>query len=161
MKIREITDWCLDRVAETTLFEMASTRADAIAHVRGLAYQIDMHLIYLYMYPASNARDHWISELNGWFKDINSIYLKPDKKKLKKEDYFKLLFQDRLGDYEEEITGKIADAIATKGQPLTPVDWQSLREWLHSVLYKVCKDLSTKQDASGSQITFSKIENYI
>lgn len=161
MKIREITDWCLDRVARTTLFEMAANRADAIKHVRSLAYQIDMHLIYLYMYPESRDRAHWIAELNGWFADIDDIWLKPDNRKLKKTDYFKLLFEERLGDYEEEITKKIAKATKDKGRPQQPIDWRLLKEWLRQVLDRVCEDLSASPDVTGVLGSFEDITNYL
>ncbi len=154
MKLREISDWCLDRVIETTLFEMANSRSDAIEVVRGVSNQIIYHLIYLYLYPNSNAVNHWKSELNKFLNIADDLYLKPSgKKKLKGPDYYKLLFQNHLEGDMIQLSSRIRKAIAKEGSPQIQINEYFLKERLEKILHTISYDLANDK--------FTDINDYL
>ena len=96
------------------LFELSFDAKTMIIRIRGLANPINFHLMKLYMYPNSSHKEHWISELKTWFRDISIMEVKPRRRKLSKDTYFTLLYKEPLEDlsthkkeiYLESITSQ-------------------------------------------------------
>lgn len=154
MRIREISDWCLDRICETTLFEMADSRSDAISVVRGVSNPILYHLLYLHLYPKSNAINHWKSELNKFLSTADDLYLKPTgKRKLTGSDYYRLLFLNLLEGDIIQLSNRIKKVIRKEGQPHIQFNEYTLKESLERILHKLSYDLAND--------TFTEINDYI
>lgn len=147
MKFHEITDWFLDRVAQTTLFEMAKDRSEAINKVEGVANPLIYHLIYLYLYPHSTTINHWKSEIDNKFLDpIDDLYLKPTgKRKLTGNDYYRLLFKDPLEGDMIQLSSRVRKAIHKEGPPQVDVDYFHLKEILEKLLHKVSFDMANNK----------------
>jgi hypothetical protein len=80
------------------LLEMSMKRAAALVDLRGAARPLNLHLIYLFGYRASEeTRTHWLNEVLNWLDDVASITLKPDDNRLTERDYYTYLFDERFG----------------------------------------------------------------
>jgi hypothetical protein len=89
MKIEEIT--------REPLLEMSMDRPAAIGDLRGAARPLNLHLIYMYGYRASEeTRTHWRNEILNWLDDVASITIKPKDRRLPARDYQKYLFDERF-----------------------------------------------------------------
>lgn len=154
MKIREISDWCLDRISQTAIFEMADSRSDAIAVVRGVSNPIIYHLLYLYLYPKSNALNHWKSELNNFLSIADDLYLKPTgKRKLTGQDYYRLLFLNPLEGDIIQLSNRIKKIIRKEGPAQIDINLYDLKSSLEKTLHKLSYDLSNNK--------FTDINDYI
>lgn len=75
---------------------MAFSRKDAESHIRALSKVIGEHIIKCVVYGDSlNCYSHWVNdELTSWFYDINTTYLKIDRKppKFRYQDYDEFIF---------------------------------------------------------------------
>ena len=83
------------------ILELSFDAKTIIWSIRGLANPILNHMFKYYMFPESSHKDHWIHELETWFNDIDDMNIKPKRKKLSKETYYKILFDEFLEDIPE------------------------------------------------------------
>jgi hypothetical protein len=97
MRIYEIL---IDKLIETSLFEMAFDRKTAKNKITDLSPLIFEHLLKLFVFNYPQGRDHWITELNGWFKSINKIYLKSTNKKPSGTDIYTWLIFESAPHYD-------------------------------------------------------------
>lgn len=154
MKLREISDWCLDRVIETTLFEMAHDRKVVISTVRGLANPIIDHLLYIILYSNSTAINHWKKELNSFILRLNRLSLKPSgKKKLSGDTYYDLLFNEPLEGDIIQLDRILKYIIEKEGTPTIDINKFQIKERLEKILHTISYDLSNDK--------FTDINDYI
>jgi len=154
VRITEITNYLLDRVCNTTLFEMAHERKLALDVVRGVANQIVFHLIYLYLYPESPAKNHWKTEINVFLNKIDNLWLKPTgRKKLSGKDYYDKLFSEPLEGDIIQLKSRVNKIIRKEGEPSKTINLFLLKESLEKIIHDISYDLSNDQ--------FVTIEDYL
>lgn len=154
MRVREITEKCLDLIIDTRLFEMARERSDAINKVDGVSNPIIYHLIYLHLYPKAQTVAHWKKELNTFLATADDLWLKPTgKRKLSGADYYKLLFENPLEGDIVQLESRVRKAIRKEGQPTIPVDLPRLKEILEKTLHRLSFDLANDK--------FTDINDYL
>jgi len=154
VRIKEITNYLLDRVCNTTLFEMAHERKLALDTVRAVTNQIIFHLIYLYLYPESSAKNHWKTELNAFLNKIDNLWLKPNgRKKLSGKDYYDKLFSEPLEGDIIQLKSRVNKIIQKEGKPNSEVNLYLLKESLEKIIHTISYDLSNDD--------FISIENYL
>lgn len=159
MKIREITSWCLDRVIETPVFEMAYNRKKAMDIVTAQANPIASHLIYVLLYPGVQTQDHWRPELNKFLRIVNKVRLKPSGKKLSSSDYFALLFTEPL-ELDVQVQDYVDEAISDRGAIAQPVSIPRLKARLRQILAEISVDLAG-QDTAGNPRALKPVSAYI
>lgn len=151
-----IFDIIIDKLNETTLFEMAFERKKAKKTVTSLSPQIVKHLIKLFVFNSPENKNTWISEIDGWLNDIDDIYLKPDKEKLEFIDVYDWMINQSgpyyNGQYVESVVTKLK---STKFKNVTTYDYDSnhVMEKILTILNNVCKSIGNN--------TFTTIEDYL
>ena len=94
------------RTFSQILLEMSFDAKKAKERIDGLMDPINEHLFKLCLMPTSSHRDHWIYELKGWFITIARLNIKPKNKKLSKDTYFQILFEEPfegMSDYDKNL----------------------------------------------------------
>jgi hypothetical protein len=151
-----IFDIIIDKLNETTLFEMAFERKKAKKTVTSLSPQIVKHLIKLFVFNSPENKTKWISEIDGWLNDIDDIYLKPDTEKLEYVDVHDWMINQSSPHYN----GKYLDSVvrklkSTTFKNVTTYDYDSnhIMEKILTILNNVCKSIGND--------TFTTIEDYL
>ena len=150
MKIKELV---LDAIINTKLFEMARSRDDALRLLTSLQFQIGLHILKILMYSKTQDCKHWVNEINTWLNDVQSIYLKPDKKRLRAEVYKKYLWEqlfESVGEVQNHMNRLYREYPDSE---IVQPDANLIHKELLEMLNKVCDDLS--------QNKFTTITNYI
>lgn len=87
MKLRDLL---IEKLSETTLFEMAFSRQEAWRRVSGLTRPIASHIVKLLIMPYSGDRQHWKNEIENWLNGehgLSEIILKPQNRRLALQEY--------------------------------------------------------------------------
>ena len=154
MTIVEVTNLFLDYVSSTVLFEMADSRQDARSDVRNMREPIINHLLYLYLYPNSINKNHWLTELSTFFDKIDNLYLKPTgKRKLTGNDYYELLFRQPLEGDIRQLNKRLKRVVEKEGKPEVNYTSAEILEKLEKTLHSLSYDLSLD--------TYSSITDYL
>lgn len=96
--------WQLDQVKRYLLDEQAISRSDAESGISHLADTLIEHLLKVLVFgPNCSAYNHWMSELNKWFKKISEIKLKPKSYHPTLKDVRKWAREEPLEDYRSYI----------------------------------------------------------
>ena len=90
-------EWCL----ELPLLEQASERNDKMSKIKSLMWQLNLHLLKIYLMPNSRDLSHWEDEVDNWLIEIQR--LKWGGKLFKQEDYYNWLCQDYIPEIETDI----------------------------------------------------------
>lgn len=102
---RSFTDFLLDVISDTPLFEMAYARSKAQDKVTSISPQIVQHLVKIFAVHSPNDLQHWKNEINGWLWDIEDIRLK-DNKRITQYNYHDWLLNKAHTNYTPEIIKK-------------------------------------------------------
>jgi hypothetical protein len=152
----KIFDIILDRLNETTLFEMARSRAQAKDIVTDLSSEIVDHLIKLFVFNSPQNKQGWITEINAWLDKIDNIYLKPNAKKIDSTTLYNWLVFDSSPHYSGNyISSRVQKMLATsyKNVPVYDYDPDHVMKQILNILSNVCKSIGND--------TFTSIENYV
>lgn len=90
-------DLLLDKIQETSLFEMAHKRVNILDKCLFLCGQIQLHLVKIKFFYNKNDFNHHVKDINNWIKDIQRMTL-DGKKRLDKKYYYEGLFSDPIDD---------------------------------------------------------------
>ena len=151
-----ITDIILDRLNETTLFEMAHSRREVRQKVTDLSPQIFDNLVKLFVFDSPQNAPHWRSEIDTWLDQIDSLYLTPDKKKPSKNDLYTWIIFDSAPHYSEEFLRlriRKWQATTYKNMPLHEFDAEYVLNKILSIINRVCDDMAHKN--------FISIDDYL
>ncbi len=160
--MKTIWEYLADKIANSSsvLLEMAYERKSALNILRNLQYPIKEHFIKYLAIDSPNDKQHWIVELNGYFRKIDDISLKPNGKKLNPLSYWNILWDEPLGHGVEAVTRTIKrlvnhDYANCKRTKLT--DYQ-IYEILEKIYHDICYDLASDKflDTAGIQPYISK-----
>ena len=80
--MKSLREAILDVVANTYLFEMAVRQQEAKKEIASKAMQITRHWIKLQLMPKSVDVNKWNKEIKNWFRNYESLRLKPNSKGL-------------------------------------------------------------------------------
>jgi hypothetical protein len=152
----KIFDIILDRLNETTLFEMARSRAQAKDMVTDLSSEIVDHLIKLFVFNSPQDKQGWITEINAWLDRIDNIYLKPNAKKIDSTTLYNWLVFDSSPHYSGNyVSSRVKKLLATTYKNVSVYDYDSnhVMQQILNVLNNVCKSIGHD--------TFTTIENYL
>ena len=152
----KITEMLLDKIIDSTLFEMASSRKDAKRLITGLSPQIFGHLIKLFVFNSINNRSGWIKEINSWLNDIDDIYLKPSNKKPDWQTIYNWMIFDSAPHYTAlYIDNKVKKLIATTFSDASVHDYdpETVLNHILKILEQVTKDIADDK--------FITLENYL
>lgn len=72
--------------------DMSMTRQDACNKCMDLGPRFIEHFDKIYNNPKSDSINHWINEMENWYKIVNNITLKPDSKSLSLTNKFDWFF---------------------------------------------------------------------
>lgn len=137
----------------TSLFEMAYDKKVTIEKARNLQDQIATHLIKIIVYPYSDSIQHWKNEVNAWLIKLQKNKLKGTGKPLSKELFYKILFDEPLGelsDIQDEIYILEKTYLDMKIQEYDPRKISSI---LSYAMLGVCEDMSNRK--------FENISDYL
>lgn len=147
----------LDRLNETTLFEMAKSRKDAKNLITSLSPQIVKHLVKLFVFNSPENKNHWISEIDNWVLEIDDIYLKPSNKKLDWQTIYNWMIFDSSPYYSASyINGIVNRWKKTQYVDVQMYDYDAeiVLNQILRIIENVCKDLSEPQK-------FESIKDYL
>lgn len=137
----------IDKLTDTSLFEMAYERKHAWRVVNGISYPLTEHLVKILVIPNATYRNHWIQEVNRYLRKIDDISLKPKNRRLTQRQYWDWLVAEP--DYRiEKIVNHIKYDYPDE-QINIPVD---LNETIQHILYRISVDLGNDN--------FDRIERY-
>jgi len=142
MKIRELL---LDKLSNSTLFEMAYERRKAKDTVTDLSPQIFDHLLKLFVFESPDTVNHWTQEINSFLNKINRIYLKPNKTKPDAVTLYTWIVDDSAPYYSVEYIKNTVDILtAQKYNAVKVRDYDP--EWvlnkILSIMQLACKDIA-------------------
>jgi len=117
--IWSFAEWCLN----TPLLEMASERTEKLLRIENKNNTINEHIFKYYLMPNSRDRNHWLSEIDDRFFEIQNLKWGKNKR-FRTDEYFNLLFtrfyiKDDLSiDYKkiERIFSKIEEKYKSEYQ---------------------------------------------
>jgi hypothetical protein len=133
----------LDLLNETRLFELAYERKNAINRLDNLSCQISIHMLKLIVFNDSADFYHWLTELNGWLNQVDDISLKPNNKKLRKQDYLKYLKEHYLED-EQQISLNIKNLKKRyKNEQMIYYDSKWVLEKIEYLMDRICSELAS------------------
>lgn len=152
-----LSDLFFDKIAETKLFEMARSRQDAKDKITDLSPMIIKHLIKLFVFNSPENKTHWITEIDGWFGQIDDIYLKPSKKKPDWQTVYNWIIFDSSPHYcPEYVDGVVRKMLKTDYKSVKVYDYSSelVLNQILKIIEQVCKDISTPHK-------FTSINHYL
>ena len=143
-----------ERLMGTNLFEMAYEKKKAMELITKYQITIAEHFIKILVYPDYHDIQHWRYEINEKIRRyINSIRLKPNNRKLKYEDYFKILFDEPLG-HEGAVKYIVDYLIELEKLPnIKNINYHMLEGKLKVIYEELCDDIAIDN--------FSNIEKYL
>ena len=153
MKLKEVF---LDIIIGTKLFEMAYSRAKAEYLVTAQSPQIFKHFIKLFVFNLPDTRNHWIVELNSYFKIINDITLKPNNKIPDKHTVYKWLVYDSAPHYTAQWVSrfvKVSLLDEYKGVQIYDYDAEIVLNKILSIIDKILIDIEQRK--------FISVGNYL
>lgn len=149
-------DFLVDKISNTTLFEMAYERKHAKSIVTGLSPQIFKHLLKLYTFDYPIGYNHWINELNTFINKINDIYLKPNNQKISSNVLYEWLVNESAPCYNTDYISnqiKLMKRQEYKDISLKPFDTQQVLDNILNIFKQVSIDVSSNN--------FESIEDYL
>ena len=149
-------EFFIDKISQTTIFEMARSRKDAKDAITALSPQIVHHLIKLFVFNDTRNRNHWIGEINNWLNQVDDIYLKPSNKKPDWQTLYNWTVFDSSPHYSPDyINLRVKKWMASeyKNAKLHDYDSEFVLNAILSILEKVTKDISSDR--------FVTIQDYI
>lgn len=157
----KLLDLFADKILMTPLFEMAMARKDAILQIRSKKNQIAIHFIKSFIFN-SESQTHWYSELDSWITDIQVIRLKPSSKRVEKEIYFQILFNESYDhgvDLLQDQVNSLLKSLEYKKERRTNIDINDLWKILKNIYDELCSDLEIGEfNSSGSQYYIEKFK---
>ena len=131
------------------ILELSFNAKSLILRLQGLSAPINLHLMKLYMMPNCKNRDHWFKELNGWFDDISSYYVKPNKKMLSKDTYYRILFDEPFGDIDEYLKTRyierLKDTYPNEKIEVSLEEFEFMIRRMSSFYLEMCELISTRK----------------
>lgn len=115
IKLKSIKEILVERLEKTEIFEMSFQRRKILDTIRGFQIPINEHLIKLLRYKDEINKQKHINDLETWLYDIQDMYFLKSNKKLSKEDYFEVLFnepitsKDNVSYLKNKEKGKLRD----------------------------------------------------
>jgi hypothetical protein len=85
--IWNFAEWCLN----IPLLEKASERNSKLEKIESKSETINLHFFKYYIMPNSIDRNHWLSEINDRFYEIQKLVWGKGKR-FRKEEYFEILY---------------------------------------------------------------------
>ena len=146
----------IDLLNEISLFEMAHRRRDVIRKVTDLSPLIFDNLIKLFVFESPENHNHWITEINGWLRQINILSIKPDSRKPSKQELFNWLILDSGPHYDEifiDMQVRIWKKNEYKTIPLRDTNYSFILNKIFFILDSACKDIAARE--------FSSIADYL
>ena len=129
------------------ILELSFDAKTIIWSIRGLANPILNHLFKYYMFPESSHKDHWIHELKTWFLEIAEMDVKPRRRKLSKETYFKILFEEFLEDISDHTKkiriNRLLEQYPNDKTNIKVEDFDAIRDKLREFFKEISLMLST------------------
>lgn len=123
--------------------EMAMAKSKLQKRLEGQCDEFITHVLKLYLEPDSNAKNHWLKELGGWCREFDSIELKPNNHRPKKEMFLKYFLDDieTVSDTQIEVRSLLKTHIDSEDARDFLCRWKPLRE-------ELAKHLSDKDEYS-------------
>jgi hypothetical protein len=151
---RLLEDIFRDRLMNTKLFEMAYDRKKAMELITRYQTTIAEHFIKLLIYPDYSDVQHWRFEINEKVRRyINSIRLKPNNRKLRYEDYFKILYDEPLG-HDGAVKYIVEYLVDLEKLPVVEyINYREIEQRLKVIYEELCDDIAIDN--------FSNIEKYL
>ena len=145
----------LDKLSNTTLFEMAMERKIAKQKATDLSPQIIDHIIKIFIIDDASLVPHWIIEIDGWLRTIQKIKLKPSNKRIDFETLYKWMVFDSAPHYDGEYIEDTFNIIQHdyKKASFQKFDSDVLMSKVLAILKSVCEDIAVNK--------FISIENYL
>lgn len=135
----------LDRFTESTIFEMARSRADAKDKITELSPEIIDHLIKLFVFNSPENKSHWVNEINTWLWSIDKIRLKPSNKKPDWQTIYNWMIYDSSPHYNADYVDTLVKRLLTTGYLRVTVhdyDAETVLNQVLKIIEAVCKDIS-------------------
>ena len=152
-------------------YEMSLSRDKAEDEVTSLGYEFLKHLIkiQLYHHQKPESVDHWIDEIYAWMRQIFSIKLKQDNKRLKQEEIEKWLLDGKglnylnYNVYEKMIASEVISFLHCRYPYPNPdkefnINKESYNEFI-CVFTKLCFFMSKNNHLD--EIDFDEVYNCI
>lgn len=140
----KLKDLLIDSLNSTRLFEMAYERKKALQHISSLQRTVVVHFVKYFGLDSPQNKNHWLSELNAYFYDLNDLELKPNSRRLGKHDYMNILWEEPLGHGKQAIT-RIRTGLLHqqyKGVNSTALTDSQIYEILFKIYDTVCADMA-------------------
>jgi hypothetical protein len=132
----------VDLLNKTILFEMAYERKHALNRLDSLSHQISTHILKLIIFNNSSNFNHWLGELNSWLNQVDDIRLKPNNKKLNKQDYLKYLKELYL-ENEDQVQKNIQKLKKLYPNEQVSIDDSTkVTNKLNNLINKICIELA-------------------
>lgn len=138
-------DLLLDGLNQTTIFEMAHRRRDAVQFALNLSEQIAEHVLKILVFERGGHTQHWHKEINTWLRSIQSKQLKSTGRPLPRQDLMRLLHE---GPFEHlgEVKDRIRDAVRNyPNHKIKQSDASVIHQQLASLYSAICSNISLNQ----------------
>ena len=141
----KFSEFMVDALMKTSLFEMAFSKADALRRARNLQFQIAKHLIKVKMYSQSEHVNHWCGELNAWLHEIQDILLKGTNKPLQYDDLYKILLIEPM-ESPDEVQERM-NTIYRQNEKLhiDEIDARIVHLQIEDILNNVCHAIASRK----------------
>ena len=137
------------RTFSQVILEMSFDAKRAMIKIGGIADPLNRHLMKLWMYPDAKDIPHWKDEIDTWVDTIANMEIKPNQKKLSKETYFRILYEEPLDDISDYAKSYFVKSITkryvTYPTSFRPEDFDSMREGMRLFYDELCALISTNR----------------
>lgn len=141
----------VDKLNETWLFEMATSRKAAKITVTSLSPTLFKHLLKLFIFNSPENKPHWIMEVNSYLRIINEIYLKPNNRKLRDKELYNWLIFDSSPYYSRGYILSIVEMWKDEDYPnieMYDFDPDHVLNEILNIINRVCVDISKNKFVS-------------
>ena len=140
-ELQEVREYIVENFKDI-ITEMAFDRKVVISKIRGLAFPVIEHLIKVIRYKDDINLNKHIKDIETWLNDIQRPDVGKAGKKLKSNDYFKLLFEEPVTDINNiQFIKNTEKGSLKKYQSLEKI--KDEKETME-LLYKIVKEISIK-----------------
>ncbi len=145
--MKSLWEYLAEKIANSSsmLLEMALERKLAINLLRNLQFTIEEHFLKYFGIDSPENRPHWLNELNGYFRKIDRIRLRPNNKKLNSATYTTILWDEFLGGDISDISKPLNSLLRDeyKSYPRTSLTDYEIYEILEKIYHDICYDLAS------------------
>jgi hypothetical protein len=146
----------VDRLNETSLFEMAFARRDAKEKITNLSPQIFNHLLKLFVLELPQTNNHWIKEIDGCCNQINDVLLKPNNRHPSKQDLYHWMIFESYTHFDENYMERCIMTWTNQeyaGVKMRDIDKEFTLNQVLKIIDLACADMSIGQ--------YKTVRNYL